>query len=121
MVVGAGGPVAALQGASGCDGTAVYAGSANARCIAGGTFGAPNADGTFVAVAKLLGTVGHVKGPGFESLTMARYSIELLDVRTGGVRTVIPEVISWDYQAPIIRWNDTGAHFVVVAPSATGL
>ncbi|NJD65674.1 MAG: hypothetical protein FIB00_10590 [Chloroflexi bacterium] len=121
VVVGAGGPVAALQGAPGCDGTAVYAGSSTARCVDTGRFGAPNADGTFVAVAMLRGTAGHVKGPGFESLTMARYSIELMDVRTRDVRTLIPEVISWDYQAPVIRWNAEGTHFVVVAPAATGL
>jgi hypothetical protein len=121
VVVGAGGPVAALQGAPGCSGTAVYAGSATARCVEGGRFGAPNADGTYVAVATLVGTVGHVKGPGFESITMARYRIELMDVRTGDVETLIPEVISWDYQAPIIGWNEGGTHFVVVAPAATGL
>ncbi len=120
VVVGAGGPVAALQGAPGCNGTAVYAGSANARCVAGGTFGAPNPDGSFVVIAKLRGTLDHVKGPGFES-SMARYSIELMDVRTGDVRTVLPDVISWDYQAPIITWNEDGTHFVVVAPAATGL
>lgn len=121
VVVGSGGPVAALQGAPGCDGTAVYAGNSIARCVAGGRFGSPNAAGTFVVVATLKGTVGNVKGPGFESMSMARYSIELLDVRTGDIQTLLPEVISWDYQAPIIRWNEEGTHFVVVAPAVTGL
>ena len=37
------------------------------------------------------------------------------------LRTVIPEVISWDYQAPLITWNEAGTHFAVVAPAATGL
>lgn len=44
-----------------------------------------------------------------------------MDIRTGPVRTLIPEVISWDFEAPIIRWNVEGTHFVVVAPPATGL
>ncbi|MCC6381317.1 MAG: PD40 domain-containing protein [Dehalococcoidia bacterium] len=121
VVVGADGPVAAFQGAPGCDGTAVYAGSSTARCVTGGRFGAPNASGTFVAVATLQGTVGPVRGPGFESLVMARYSIELMDVRSGDVQTLIREVISWDGQPPILRWNGDGTHFVVVAPAATGL
>jgi hypothetical protein len=65
VVASAGGPVAALQGAPGCEGTAVYVDDSTARCVVYGRFGA--------------------------------------------------------HQAPIVRWNDEGTHFVVVAPAATGL
>lgn len=117
----AGGPVAALQGAAGCDGTAIYSSPSRQHCIPDGRMGAINAPGSFAAVARYLGMTGHVKGPGFEALEMARYSIELVDVASGATRTIVPEVVSWDYQAPVIRWNDDGTHLVVLAPSATGL
>ena len=99
----------------------VYAGSSSPRCIPGGSFGTPSTNGALVVVATREGQTGHVKGPGFESATMAQYSIQVLDVRTGDVRTVIPGVVSWEYQAPLIRWNEVGTHFLVVAPATTGL
>lgn len=121
LVVGPRGVVAALQGATGCTGTSITVGTASPFCVAGGAGGVVNADASFVAVARAVGVTGPARGPGFETVSLTRYSIELFDVASGASRTAIPEVLSWDYQAPVMIWNEAGTHLLVVAPSATGL
>jgi hypothetical protein len=121
VVFGANGLVAALQGAASCDGTSVSVAAEQAACVAGGTAGVVNPGASQVAVAKVVGTTGPVHGPGFETISLTRYDIELFDVSTGQGRTVLSDVLSWDFQAPIMVWNAEGTQLLVLAPSAVGL
>ena len=121
VAVGGRGVVAALQRASGCEGTSITVGSSQPTCIAGGASGNVNGQTTLVAVAKAVGVTGPAKGPGFETASLTRYDIELFDVATGKSHTALLDVLSWDYQSPVVIWNESGTHILVLAPSATGL
>jgi hypothetical protein len=121
VAIGPRGVVAALQGAAGCEGTSITVGSSQPVCVPGGTAGFVNSTSSTVAVAKVVSVTGPARGPGFETVALTRYTIELFDVASGQLRTGIPDVLSWDYQAPVMVWNSTGTHLLVLAPSAAGI
>jgi hypothetical protein len=113
--------VAALQGAAGCEGTAITVGTAVSVCIQDGASGAVNSTASMVVVAKAAGVTGPAKGPGFETVALTRYDIELFEPATGRTRTAVSDALSWDYQSPVMVWNAAGTHLLVIAPSTTGL
>lgn len=114
------GYVIALQGADGCDGTAVYRqGVEEPQCIKGGAAGVVSANGRFVAVARLSGQIGRAYGPGFETIEMDLYDLDIVDVNSGAVRTVWEDAPSF---APMtVAWNDAGTHRLVLWPRSPGL
>lgn len=115
------GPVAALQGAAGCNGTSITKGTQAPQCIAGGVAGAVNRPGSTVAVARAAGTTGPAKGPGFEASSLTRYDIDLVDSGTGRVRAAFSGLLSWEHSAPLMIWNEAGTHLLVLAPATAGL
>ncbi|MCC7365905.1 MAG: hypothetical protein IT303_16185 [Dehalococcoidia bacterium] len=113
------GYVAALRGAPGCDGTTVYIEGAQPRCIAGGVAGAVADGGERVAVARLTGTTGPVRGPSFEALSLNLYAVDIVDVATGSVTTVATDLPGWT--APQMTWSGNGERLLILSPTAQGL
>jgi hypothetical protein len=111
--------VAALQGAPGCDGTAIYSGAGSpAECRKGGEEGRVAPDGLHIAVARVTGSTGPATAPGASALTITRYAIDV--VTTGGrTTTVVGDAAS--FQAPLMVWNAPGTYLLVLWPHATGL
>ena len=86
------GIVAALQGAPGCAGTAIYVDATASQCVAGGVHGEVSPEGV-VAVARRTGSTGPVYGPGFSMLSMDRFDIDIVSPH-GQPRTVIHDALS---------------------------
>lgn len=125
-----GGYVAILQRASGCDGTAIYLqGVAKPACVPGGAEGRISPDGSQVAVARVEGSTGPAYGPGFGSKSMTRYSIAVVSSATGAGRTLLSDVISgasssggsYPYRPPLVLWDISGSHILVLWPYSLGL
>jgi DNA-binding CsgD family transcriptional regulator len=117
-----GGYLAALQRAPGCEGTAIYVeGQGAPHCVAGGAEGIPNPDGSLVAVARVVGEIGGVVGPGFAAMSIARYSVVVVDTATSSERTVVAEAFSSELVPPLMVWNSAGTHLLVVWPMMEGL
>jgi dipeptidyl aminopeptidase/acylaminoacyl peptidase len=114
------GYVAALQAAPGCEGTAIYReGSAQPQCVVGGRAGIVSPDGDFVAVARRTGVTGPAHGPGFETVEIDLYDVDVIDVETGAVRTVVRDAPS--FVPPHMAWNEAGSHLLVLWPRTAGL
>jgi hypothetical protein len=114
------GYLAVLQQAGPCAGTAVYRqGVAQPLCIVGGVQGHSAPNGRRVAVARETGQVGPIHGPGFSSMSMPRYDIDVVDVASGASRTVVTGAIS--FTPPLMLWNAAGTHLLVLWPQAGGL
>ncbi len=110
------GIVAALQGAPGCAGTAIYVDATVSQCVAGGVHGEVSPEGV-VAVARSTGSTGPVYGPGFSMLSMDRFDIDVVSPH-GQPRTVIHDALS-----PIdltLTWSADGSHLLVLWPSGGG-
>lgn len=117
---GSNGYLAVLQQAPSCAGTAIYTeGSPQPRCIAGGAQGQSAPDGLRVAVARDVGQVGPVHGPGFSAQSLPRYDIDIVNVVGGGGRTVVASAAS--FAPPLMIWNAAGTHLLVLWPHAVGL
>ncbi|MGH2450735.1 MAG: hypothetical protein ACRDGE_05605 [Candidatus Limnocylindria bacterium] len=102
-----GGFVAALEGASGCGGTAIYSEAAITTCVAGATEPQISPDGTKVAVGREVGG--------------AVYEILVIDVATGAELMVIDATLAGDgFSGPIGHarpiWNAEGTHLLVWGP-----
>jgi len=125
-----GGYVAVLQRANGCDGTAIYVqGVAKPGCVPGGAEGQISPDGSAVAVARVEGSTGLAYGPGFQAMSMTRYSITVVDSTTATGPTLLTDVISYGsdargafpYGPPLMLWDLPGTHLLVLWPYRLGL
>lgn len=117
---GSNGYLAVLQQAPSCAGTAIYAeGASEPRCIAGGAQGQSTPDGLRVAIARDVGQVGPVHGPGFSAQSLPRYDIDVVNLVGGGGRTVVASAAS--FAPPLMLWNAAGTHLLVLWPHAVGL
>jgi hypothetical protein len=112
------GVVAVMQGAEGCEGTAIYLDADVVRCIEGGVEGQIGPAG-LVAVARETGPTGHVEGPWGGSLEGTRFAIDIIHP-DGRIETVIEGAISLD-AAPGMTWNEAGTHLLVQWPRFVGL
>ena len=110
------GILTALQGAPSCEGTAIYQGSTLRQCIADGVDAAIGPGG-IVAVMRRVGLTGRAHGPGFETVSLDRYEIDL--VESGGRRTVLRDVLS--FGPPPMEWHSTGMYLLVRWPFSGGL
>ncbi len=114
------GYLAVLQGASDCNGTAIYGqGVPQPICVRGGVQGLSSQDGFRVAVARQAGEVGPVHGPGFSSMSLPRFDVEVVNMVGGGSRTVASGIVS--FAAPSMVWNEAGTHLLLVWPHSVGL
>lgn len=114
--------VAALQNAEGCSGTALYRQGVPApTCIRDGVEGRVSPDGSRVAIARTEEAMGHAYGPGFESITMVRFKVEVLT--TDGSARILgtTTATSFDFSGPLILWDSTGHYLLVCSPYRTGL
>ena len=112
--------VAALEGASACDGVTVYrADGEQAACVIGGGAGVFSPDGTKLAIAVAIDRVPTVSGPGFSGGPVHRYEIRVLDLTAGTIETVAAGALSDD--EPAIAWNEAGTHLLVTWPVFYGL
>ena len=113
---GPNGLVAALQGAPGCAGTAIYVGVASSvQCVEGGEEGRVSPDGARVAVARATGTVD---GRYLKAASLTRYAVDV--VTPGGpTATLVTDAVS--FQPPLMVWNATGTQLLVFVAPRTGL
>lgn len=117
-----GGFVAALEGTSGCRGTALYAVDGSlVTCVEQGSGAVFSPDGTRLALAVHTGsTTQSVNGPGFWGITARTFDIVLVDVATGSTEVLATDALSSD-AAPLIIWNDEGTHILVRWPASWGI
>lgn len=113
-----GGYVAVLQRSAECDGTVVYRDGEAAVCVAGGEEGHLNGDGSKVVVARVTGKTGHIESPGLETIEAKVYALDVVDVETGAVTTVLEDVVG--ISPPLVYWHEDGEHLVVSWPG-TGM
>lgn len=112
-----GGLLVVLQQAPGCAGTAVYRSGALTQCISGGV-AAELGRGGGIAVARKTGAVGPAYGPGFETVSIDQFDVDL--VGTGSQpRNLVNGAIS--FQSPLMVWNAAGTHLIVLWPRSIGL
>ncbi len=116
VVVTPDGIMAALQGAPSCAGTAIYLGSKLQHCIVDGVDAALGSGGV-IAVARHVGSTGRAKGPGFETLSLERYEIDV--IQSGRTRTVLRDVLS--FGPPPMEWDAAGTRVLVRWPFSGGL
>lgn len=115
-----GGYLAVLQQATSCAGTAIYRQDIpQPQCIPGGAQGQISPDGSRVAVARDVGQIGPVHGPGFSAQSLPRYDIDVVNMIGGGGRTVVASAAS--FAPPLMLWNTAGTHLLVLWPHAVGL
>jgi len=126
---GSGSYTAALEGAAGCTGTMVWSTLRSDGVCVEGRGAAVSPDGTQVAVSRLVEqNAGPFAVPGSETpMTLARYEVVLVDVVSGGERTIDGDAYSYPATAggpenpPSIRWNDQGSHVLALWPTRYGL
>jgi hypothetical protein len=107
-----GGFAAALQGAPGCDGTALYADSRLVKCIVGGVGPSFSPNGRWLALARRTG--------GDVDYGRAIYDILLVDAATGAERVLASGAVGHNpYPLPSL-WNATSTHLLVCWPFAYG-
>jgi WD40 repeat protein len=118
-VVGTPAIVAALAGASGCDGVQIYAAGDKVTCILDGRGATISPDGAKVAVARITGTTGLVSYPGGGSVSLNVFEIVVINVKSGAETVVASDAVS--DQPPIITWNEGASHLIVEWPAFAGL
>jgi hypothetical protein len=112
------GLLAVLQGASGCDGTAIYLDGELSRCIEGGVEGQIGPGG-LIAVARKTGTTGQIEGPWGGSIAGGSFAIDIVHL-DGSAATVVRDAVSLD-AAPMMKWNEAGTHLLIQWPRFVGL
>jgi hypothetical protein len=112
-----GGTFAVLQQAVGCSGTAIYIDDKMQQCVSDGVEGQIGPGG-LIAVARQTGTVGPAYGPGFETVSIAQFDIDVIGPG-GQVQTMVRGAVS--FNAPLMVWNAEGTHLLVLWPRSIGL
>ena len=110
VAAGPEGVVSALQGADGCDGTAIYLDAELRECVEGGVEGRVGL-GRHVAVARL--TDQREPGRG-----MVEYAVDIVTL-DGETETVVTGALS--FAAPHMLWSDDGTYLLVLWPRSVGL
>jgi hypothetical protein len=110
--------LAVLQGADGCDGTAIYRGTELVQCIDGGVEGQIGPGG-LVAVARDTGPTGPLKGFWGESSSGTSFAVDVVRP-DGSVQTVVEDSVSPE-AAPMMTWNEAGTHLLIQWPRFVGL
>jgi hypothetical protein len=112
------GLLAVLQGADGCDGTAIYLDGELDRCVEGGRE-ARIGPGGLIAVARDTGPLGNIQWPNGGALESREFAIDIVHP-DGTLETVVEGAYGLD-AAPGMTWNDAGTHLLVQWPRFTGL
>jgi hypothetical protein len=107
--------VAALVGASGCDGATIYTNTTPVACIPDA--GAPvfSPDGSQVILARRTGETGPVKSPVIEAVGMDTYDLIVVDVATGDERPLASGALGFGVP-PDVVWDDAGSYLLVRWP-----
>jgi hypothetical protein len=106
--------VAALEYASGCEGTALYRNVTLAACIIGGVGSVLSPAGRWVALSRKTGETGPARAPGVQANSFNRYDILLVGTATGAEQVVAREALSTN--PPVLRWNRASTHLLVRWP-----
>jgi hypothetical protein len=109
----------ALQGAPGCDGTTIYAGTQVLTCVIGTVGASISPDGSQIALARRTGGTGLIQGPGLQSVDASRYDIVLVDTATGNERVVAKDAVG--LELPKLVWKEDSSRLLVKWPASHGL